>query len=276
MIFCFLSLLIGDNTRSIFGNYFKEIIGGIVVVVFAVVVFGFVVLAVVIKLKYTRQSARGCDQGEDILNSPDPSGESSVSTTRSSTPSSPLSPVSVLTQDVFFYDEEPYCSSASMFPLYFKRPAHLHPGINLVLVIESHRSPEKEILINQSFLGSELNEYKDLHVLHYNTASKLTPAQWLMDNMGDASIVICVCNKEFQEEWEGKNKDCSLVNPLRNYVIGSSNQGDTLADKYITVTHTQDDKQYIPREFYVVKHCLIDCTKDLYCIITQTPNRIVK
>ena len=242
-------------------------------VVFVIVVFGFVVLAVVIRLKYTRKSARGCDQGEDILNSSEPSGESSASTTRSSTPSSPLSPVSVLS---FIYDEEPYCSSASMHPLYFKRPTLLHPGINLVLVIESHRSPEKEIIVNQSFLGSELNQYKDLHVLHYNIASKLTPAQWLMDNMGDASVVICVCNKEFQEEWEGKNKDCSLVNPLRNYVIGSSNRGDSLADKYIAVTHTQDDKRYIPREFYVVRHCLIDRTEELYCIITQTPNRIVK
>ena len=267
-------------------KYIKEIAGGGAVVLFVVILFGIILTIIVVRQRCVKPSQQ-FDNGEDILKTSSSSEDSSVPSTRSTTPMSPLSPLpSPVFQFVYpeeaaamSFREEPLTSfkpPTTFEPIYHREPP-LSSNVKLVLVVESLRMSDEDTLQNYLHLGTDLNEFSDIHVLHYNRYSREIPSGWLMRNMTRADAVLCVCTKEFYEEWTstGRHSEGSLVHSLHDYVIGCQNQGLPLSHKYITIIYDEQHAKYIPMVFNSVKHCLLDETEKIYGLITQTPGIIV-
>ena len=237
-----------------------------------VIVFGIIVTVVIIKQKCPDRPPRRYANGEDTLK-PSSSDDSSAPSTRSTTPMSPWSPLPTSSAFKFVYPEEAVMSPTSMEPIYYKDP----PSNNkLVLVIESLRLSKEDSLFNCAFLGDQLNQHSDIHVLQYNKCSRETASEWLMKRMMKADVVLCVCTKEFCEEWDGNYREGSLVYSLFDYVVGCKNKGQSLSNKYITIIYEEEHRnKYIPMVFNSVRHCLIKETDKLYGLITQTPDMVV-
>ena len=115
-----------------------------------------------------------------------------------------------------------------------------------VLVIYSSNTVEKEresIMI----MMSELNSYDEIDPLSPDfTCIQGSSSAWLESEIKRATTVLCVCNKEFQDEWEGRScPSLPLVKSLQHLIQATIQRAESLS-KYAVVLLNPSHRQYIP------------------------------
>ena len=268
LLFC-----VSASSEQSYIHYYQLVVG-FAAVLLLVLVVTVVIVSVVVIMKAKRVRPHPLNQIEDPckLSSDSSSDCNSVPSTRSTTPSfSPTPLISPSFNDIRFVYPE-YTPNQGTQPVYQRSNV---PNLRVVLVVESIRLSDEDSDTNLAFLGEYLSQSGPFHVLHYNKASRETPAAWVMRNIEQSDVVLCVCTKEFKEEWDGIKKDESPVHALRQHVVGYINTGRLLSDKFIVVTHNDKQKDFIPRAFDSVRKCFISETTKIVSLITQTPERVV-
>lgn len=118
-----------------------------------------------------------------------------------------------------------------------------------VLVIYSINTPKEKKESIRHDLIVELDSFGIETISHEFACIKESVPLWLETEIKKATAVLCVCNKEFQEEWEGTNSNfmssLRLVEPLK-HCISATVQGGDFSKKFAVVLLEPCDKQYIP------------------------------
>ena len=121
-----------------------------------------------------------------------------------------------------------------------------------VLVVYSPNTPETKQDLIRTQLISELHSYGIDTRSHDLTCIKESPSLWLEREITSANAVLCICNKEFKEDWEAKSLSAAnslpLVQSLRHLVHATVNQGGDLS-KYAMVFLEEADRDYVPTSY---------------------------
>ena len=149
------------------------------------------------------------------------------------------------------------------------------PIMNIsVVVVESLRISDEKKSETLVMLDDEL-EMTGITVKKYDPSTCGTAANFMNQHIPKADKVVCVCTKEFSEEWNKKHTENSPVHGLRLFVEGCVNQGKEPSDKYIVVTFDKDDNKYIPGFLCNCNKVYIREIEVLRRYITQTPERVL-
>ena len=121
-----------------------------------------------------------------------------------------------------------------------------------MFVVYSPSTPEKDQeLIRHQFIP-ELQSYYDIKVQSHDFACiKESPSQWLEHEISKATAVLCVCNKEFKNDWESRevsSHSLPLVPSLKHLVHAAVQQNECLS-KYAIILIEPTDKSYIPTKY---------------------------
>ena len=140
-------------------------------------------------------------------------------------------------------------------------PNHPTDSPKQVLIVGSQSiSTEK----HAQLVAAPLMRYKDIKILMHGVDTKLEdqrlpPSTWVQQKMDQAEFVVCICNKEFMDDWcyDGQKMchEASLVRSVSEHVAGLVNHGQNkqVQEKFIAVVHSEEDKQqYIPAS---LKNC---------------------
>ena len=118
-----------------------------------------------------------------------------------------------------------------------------------VLVVYSPNTPEKKQDLIRTQLISGLHAYGIETRSHDLTCIKENPSLWLEREIINATAVLCVCNREFKEDWESVNGNTAsslpLVQSLRHLIAATVHKGSRLS-KYAMVFLEEKDKEHIP------------------------------
>ena len=112
----------------------------------------------------------------------------------------------------------------------------------------------------------ELAQYVNVHRL--DIYDHTTPAEWLQRWEQSVSKILCVCNREFWEDWENETPG-SLVAALKVMVLGQVHANQKPSEKYIVVLLNSMDVKYIPGYLKLTHRCLLDETQDLAHYVTS-------
>ena len=137
-----------------------------------------------------------------------------------------------------------------------------HTDSKQVLIVGSQRIPTEE---HVQLVAVPLMQYKDLKylILMHGVDTKqedqrLPPSTWVQQAMDQAEFVVCICNREFMDDWryDGRKMchEVSLVRSVSERVAGLINHGQhkLVQEKFIAVVHCEEDLQYIPAS---LKNC---------------------
>ena len=118
-----------------------------------------------------------------------------------------------------------------------------------VLIIYSPKTVEKEQDLIHALM-SKLEEYDKIETLSHDfTCIQGGPSAWLESEAKKATIVLCVCNKEFKDDWEEEEESqqvsLPLVRSLRHLIHGTIQSGRSLS-KFAVVLLDRSHKDYIP------------------------------
>ena len=123
------------------------------------------------------------------------------------------------------------------------------------LVIYSPSTPEEKQELIRGHLLSQLHSYGIETLSHDLTCIKESPSLWLEREIAMATIVICVCNKEFKHDWECERNGTSslpIVQSLNHLIYASINQNKDMS-KYAVVLLEEGDKDCVPT-MYLQSH----------------------
>ncbi len=124
-----------------------------------------------------------------------------------------------------------------------------------VLVIYSSRTPPDELQAIQYYLLQKLGSYEGITVMSPDLDHcREGLSRWLEEQYHRAKVVLCVCNRQFQEEWDqlkgsGPVYDwSSVVSPFSQLVHGSlsSSSSSDFSSKFAIVLPHISDKEHIP------------------------------
>ena len=106
---------------------------------------------------------------------------------------------------------------------------------------------EKQDLIRYNFIP-KLESHGIKTLSHDFTCIKESVPLWLESEIKKATAVLCICNKEFKEDWESSDPNpmssLQLVEPLK-HCVSATVQTRGLS-KFVVVLLEPSDKQYIP------------------------------
>ena len=129
--------------------------------------------------------------------------------------------------------------------------SHRKDPVVHVLVVYSPSTPEKDQeLIRHQFIP-ELQSYGFKVQSHDFACIKESPSQWLEYEIAMATAVLCICNKEFKNDWEnreGGTHSLPLVPSLKHLVHAAVQQNECLS-KYAIILIDPADKSYIPTKY---------------------------
>ena len=120
------------------------------------------------------------------------------------------------------------------------------------LIVYSPNTPvEQQEWICRDFIPQlESNGIKTLS--HDFACIKESPSLWLEREISKATAVLCVCNREFKEDWEGckptSPTSLPLVQSLKHLILATVHQGGDLS-KYAVVLLESHDQEYIPTKY---------------------------
>ena len=126
-----------------------------------------------------------------------------------------------------------------------------HSSQPVALIVYSPNTPEKKQEEIRGHLITELQSYGIETRSHDLTCIKESPSQWLEREIAKATVVLCVCNKEFKGDWECSQNNTNslpLVQSLKHLIYATINQGGDLS-KYAVVLLKPTDKDYIPTRY---------------------------
>ena len=116
------------------------------------------------------------------------------------------------------------------------------------------------------YLCQELAQYVNVHRL--DIYDHITPAEWLQRWEQSVSKILCVCNREFWEDWERETPG-SLVAALKVMVLAQVNANQKPSEKYIVVLLNSTDTKYIPGYLKLTHKCFLDETQSLAHYVTS-------
>ena len=125
-------------------------------------------------------------------------------------------------------------------------PAHSRLPKAVIVYSPNSKQEDKHLILQ--LLVSDLQKYGVETKSHDITCIRESLSQWLEREIGQADAVLCVCNKEFKQDWENftsRSQHLPLISSLKHLVHATVNQGKSLS-KYATVLLCQRDKNYIP------------------------------
>ena len=126
----------------------------------------------------------------------------------------------------------------------------LRTNFPTVLVIYSSNTIEKERGLILTMI-SELKSYGIEPLSHDCTCIQGCPSAWLESEVKKATTVLCVCNKEFQDEWEGQScPSLPLVKSLQHLIQATIQTAPAESlSKYAVVLLKPSHRQYIPTKY---------------------------
>ncbi len=133
-----------------------------------------------------------------------------------------------------------------------------------VLVVYSNRTPEnelKEAVLQHLLL--ELNSYKGITAISPQFDHCSMSSLWLEEKFRKAKVVLCVCNRQFQEEWDGSsafNDGSSVVSPLCQLLHATltSEGSNKFSRKFAVVLPKESDRRHIPTLYlHPCRHFLV-------------------
>lgn len=116
------------------------------------------------------------------------------------------------------------------------------------------------------YLCQELAQY--VHVHRLDIYDHITPAEWLQRWEQSVTKILCVCNREFWEDWERETPG-SLVAALKVMVLAQVHANQKPSEKYIVVLLNSMDAKYIPGYLKLTHQCRLDETQDLAHYVTS-------
>lgn len=115
-----------------------------------------------------------------------------------------------------------------------------------VLLIYSPNTTEREQELIH-ILMAELQLYRIKVLSHDLTSIQGSTSAWLEREAKKASVVLCICNKEFKEDWEGQSEaSLPLIQSLKHLIHGTAQNIDESLSKYAVVLLELSHRQYIP------------------------------
>lgn len=144
-----------------------------------------------------------------------------------------------------------------------------------VVVASSLRSSTKALAETvaaplASFEGLKINMY-DVSSSDGNSEWRGSPSQWAEQALDEAHFVVCICNKEFMEDWNcnschdgtitSRGYEASLVGSIREHVSRRSNynQHEEVKRKFIVAVLHESDLQYVPEKLRNCASFVLNC-----------------
>ena len=142
----------------------------------------------------------------------------------------------------------------------------------LVLVIYSPDSPENDQHLALQNLVHDLSNYCMVEC-HDCTCIRQSVPSWLQEELQRASTVLCVCNAQFQREWDRETTSpFPLVASLRELAYGLLNQSISLSTKFAVVLLRESDRKHIPCGYlHGTRTFLVTDVEDITYFVTRTP-----
>ena len=216
---------------------------------------GFIMLVVIIGIVLIRKMVKARqDNYSPIVVSPDPDvdntgndEDSTVMPNPKPQPFPPQRPIVV---------ESPVCPS--IFLLYSPHS----PEVEERVILQRICHPLRKRHVNVTVPGE------------YTHTGGNSPAQWLSNRMMKASIVLCVCNPTFKEEWDGTSKwqPSVEVSTLKELVSGALNREGSLSSRFATVYLQQSARNCIPDLLSGTKSFLMTEIDSIVSFTTEKPN----
>ena len=130
-----------------------------------------------------------------------------------------------------------------------------HPSC-LVVYSQNTPSEEKEVILQNLIKG--LSDYGVEATSHDWSGRAMLPF-WLEANLTNASVVLCVCNNAFHQEWLcSEPTDHAVVHSVKQLLGAELCQNKDVTSKYAVVLMKRSHQQLIPsqylkacRKFYV-------------------------
>ena len=127
------------------------------------------------------------------------------------------------------------------------RPEDPQSPTTLIICSPNTNESEQQFIYTQ--LIAELQSYGIETMSHDFTCIQGGPSAWLESEAKKATVVLCVCNKEFKDDWEEEEESrqvsLPLVRSLKHLIHGTVQSGKSLS-KYAVVLLDPSHKRYIP------------------------------
>ena len=149
------------------------------------------------------------------------------------------------------------------------------------LIVYSTNTPKKKQTIINRHLIAELCSYGIETKSHALTCIRESLSLWLEREITSANAVLCICNKEFKEDWEAESRSAAnslpLVWLLRHLVHATVNQGGDLS-KYALVFLDERDEQYVPTKYLQgdPRHFTVKKVEDIANFVTNKPTHTIR
>lgn len=145
----------------------------------------------------------------------------------------------------------------------------------MVLIVGSQRISTEELA--QS-VAVPLMQYKGIKILMHGVDTgvrlkglhgRLPPSMWVQRAMDRAEFVVCICNKEFWDDWHYNGREMchevSLVRTLSQHVDGQTNHGQSNAvrNRFVVAILSKEDKEYIPDSLRVCNLFVLNCDAEV-------------
>ena len=121
----------------------------------------------------------------------------------------------------------------------------------VVLVVYSPSTPEMEQELIRCKFIPELQAYRVKVQSHDFACIKESPSQWLEREIAKATAVLCICNREFKNDWESRESSAHslpLIPSLKHLVHATVQQNERLS-KYVIVLLEPSNKDCIPTKY---------------------------
>ena len=121
----------------------------------------------------------------------------------------------------------------------------------VVLVVYSPCTPDKDQELIRCQFIPKLQSYGIKARSHDFECIKESPSQWLEREISRATVVLCVCNEEFKNDWEGTVSGAHslpLVQSLKPLIHATVQQNEPLS-KYAIVLLNPRDKDCVPTKY---------------------------
>ena len=149
--------------------------------------------------------------------------------------------------------------------------------LSLVLVLYSPDSPEKdkELALH---LVSCLSNHEIQIQCHDCFCIRQSAPSWLQEELRRASTVLCVCNAQFQREWDQETTSYfPLVSSLRELVYGLLSQSISLSTKFAIVLLRESDRKHIPCDYLSsARTFLVTDVEDIAFFVKEIPKYATK
>ena len=151
-------------------------------------------------------------------------------------------------------------------------PCKLQTAVPSVLVIYSPRCPTEDKHVLLQFLLSDLQSY-DICSTSHDWHLKGNIPMWIEQEVKRSTAVLCVCNRQFQQEWEQQvSADCTVAYTLQQLIYALLSQCEDLSSKFAVVLLRQSDRHFIPTQYLQsVKRFYVNEVKEIAHFVKRVP-----